>query len=173
MGRFLLLPERSELWAEARSSLHPVRVHTAGLSGVIEAELGAFGVMLTTPTRVELEARLLRSGHGLIDAELQRRLESQIYPTIRAELTGGVVGRDGLRLTGALTFHGVTRTLEVEVTIRELDPTTLIIEGGRAIDLREFSLTPPAFLMFRVDPRVEVKARLVAVRDESGGASDS
>ncbi|HVP61705.1 MAG TPA: YceI family protein [Myxococcaceae bacterium] len=165
MARFRLVPEQSELWAEARSRLHPVRVHTAGLTGVVEAEFGANGAMLATPTHVELEARLLRSGHGLLDGELQRRLETRTYPRIRAELTGVVVAGDGLRLTGALTFHGVTRSLEVDVTVRQLDPACLVIEGARVIDMREFALPPPSFLMFKVQPEVQVRARLVAEHD--------
>jgi len=71
-----------------------------------------------------------------------------------------------LRLTGALTFHGVTRTLEVEVTVVQTDPGTLVIEGARSIDLREFDVPPPSFLLFRVDPLVKVRARLVARRTE-------
>jgi polyisoprenoid-binding protein YceI len=167
MARFTLLAEKSELWAEARSSLHPVRVHTAGLRGVIEAELGGQQPMLASPTHVELEASRLRSGNGLVDGELQRRIDTRSYPTIRAELTEGARGSAAgtLLLTGALTFHGVTRALDVEVTVRQDGPSTLIIEGGRAIDMRDFGLAAPSFLMFRMDPRVQVRARLVAIRE--------
>ncbi|MGZ6097292.1 MAG: YceI family protein [Myxococcaceae bacterium] len=164
MARFVLVPERSELWAEARSSLHPVRVHTVGLTGEIEAEPGGERVLLATPTRISLEAARLRSGQGLVDGELQRRIEIARYPTIRAELVAAApgAGPDTLRLTGTLSFHGVTRTLEVEVTVRCQDAATLLVEGGRSIDMRDFGLPPPSFLMFKVDPLVQVRARLVA-----------
>ena len=167
MARFRLVAEKSELWAEARSSLHPVRVHTAGLSGVVEAELGSGQPTLGMPTHVELEARRLRSGNRLLDAEMERRLDTRSHPTIRAELTGVASGSSPgtLRLTGALTFHGITCTLEVEVTVREESPTVLIVEGGRPIDIRDFGLQPPSLLLFRVDPRVQVQARLVAIRE--------
>lgn len=163
MARFRLVPEQSELWAEARSSLHPVRVHTAGLTGIVEVDLGGARPLLTTPTHVELEAGRLHSGNRLVDGELQRRIDPRAYPTIRAELAEASPGEgpDTLRLTGTLTFHGVTRTLEVEVKIRQPDPLILVLEGGRAIDLRDFGLPPPSFLMFRMDPRVQVRARLV------------
>ncbi len=167
MARFTLIAEKSELWAEARSSLHPVRVHTAGLRGVVEAVLGAGEPMLGRPTHVEIEASRLRSGNGLVDGELQRRIDTRSHPTIRAELTEVARGSSGgtLRLTGALTFHGVTRMLDVEVTVRQGAPGTLIIEGGRAIDLRDFGLSPPSFLMFKMQPEVQVRARLVAERE--------
>lgn len=169
MARFRISPERSELWAEARSTLHPVRIHTAGLEGVVEAEAdeGTTPPRLGMPTYVEVPTQRLRSGNGLVDGELQRRLDARKFPRIRGDLRS--IADDGTgrsRLTGELTLHGVTRTLDVEVTIRRLDPRTLQIEGGRAIDMRDFGLPPPSFLMFRMQPEVQVRARLVAEREE-------
>jgi len=166
MARFLLVAEQSELWAEARSSLHPVRVHTSGLTGVVEVELGGERPLLAPPTQVELEVRRLRSGNALVDGELQRRIDPRSYPSIRAELIGvaPTASGDRLRLSGTLTFHGITRTLEVEVTVRHAGPSTVVIEGGQAIDVRDFGLPPPSFLMFKIQPEVQVKARLVARR---------
>jgi polyisoprenoid-binding protein YceI len=167
MARFRLDPLQSELWAEARSRLHPVRVHTSGLTGVVEAEIGETRPMLATPTHVEVEARRLRSGNALIDGELQRRIDTRTHPSIRAELTGVAPGAapDTLRLTGTLSFHGVTRTLEVEVTVRQRDAGTLEVEGARPIDMRDFGLAPPSFLVFRMEPEVQVRAKLVARRE--------
>ena len=168
MPRFRISPQRSELWAEARSSLHPVRVHTAGLEGVVEAELADDPARLGTPTYVEVETQRLRSGNGLVDGELQRRLDPGEFPRIRGELirSTAVNPAGTSRLTGELTLHGVTQTLEVDVTVRQLDPRTLEIAGGRAIDMRDFGLTPPSLLMFRMQPEVQVRARLVAERED-------
>jgi len=169
MARFVLVPERSELWAEARSTLHPVRVHTIGLTGEIAAEVGGERILLATPTQVDFESRRLRSGGALIDRELQRRLDVPRYPSIRAELVTASPGvePDSLRLIGTLGFHGVTRTLDVEVKVRLEDSATLLVEGGRPIDMRDFGLPPPSFLLFKVDPLVQVRARLVARKDEA------
>jgi len=169
LARFRISPERSELWAEARSTLHPVRIHTAGLEGVVEVEAGdgATPPRLGTPTHVEVETQRLRSGNALIDGELQRRLDARKFPHIRGELRSVAADATGRsRLTGELTLHGVTRTLDVEVTIRRLDSRTLQIDGGRAIDMRDFGLPPPSFLMFRMQPEVQVRARLVAERED-------
>jgi polyisoprenoid-binding protein YceI len=114
-----------------------------------------------------VETQRLRSGNALVDGELQRRLDSRKFPRVRGALTASAAGSSPgtWRLTGELTLHGVTRTLEVEVTVRQLDPRTLEIEGGRAIDMRDFGLPPPSFLMFRMQPEVQVRARLVAERE--------
>ena len=167
MARFRISPQRSELWAQARSSLHPVRVHTSGLEGVVEAELVDGRVELRTPTYVQVETQRLRSGNALVDGELQRRLEARKFPRIRGELTGLGAGNGPgtTRLTGELTLHGVTRKLDVDVTVRQLDARTLEIEGARAIDMRDFGWPPPSFLMFKMHPEVQVRARLVAERE--------
>jgi len=134
---------------------------------VVEAELEDGGPRLGTPTYVEVETKRLRSGNVLVDGELQRRLDSRQFPRIRGELTRSVAGNGvGTNLlTGERTLHGVTRTLDVEVTVRQLDPSTLEIEGRRAIDMRDFGLPPPSFLMFRMQPEVQVRARLIAERE--------
>jgi polyisoprenoid-binding protein YceI len=167
VARFRISPQQSELWAEARSSLHPVTVHTTGLEGVVEAELVDGRSALSMPTHVEVEAQRLRSGNGLVDGELQRRLDVRKFPRIRAEVTRVAPGsKPGTsRLTGELTFHGISRTLDVEVTVRQVDERTLEIEGARAIDMRDFGLPPPSFLMFKMQPEVQVKAKLVAQRE--------
>jgi polyisoprenoid-binding protein YceI len=168
VARFRITPHQSELWAEARSSLHPVHVRTSGLEGVVEAQLVDGQAELTTPTYVEMETSRLRSGNGLVDGELQRRLDARKFPRIRAELkrvTSGT-GPGKARLSGALTLHGVTRELDVDVSVRVVDEKTLEIEGGRAIDMRDFGLPPPSFLMFRMAPDVQIRAKLVAKRED-------
>jgi len=167
LARFRISPQRSELWAEARSSLHPVRIHTSGLEGIVEAELVDGQLELRTPTYVEVETQRLRSGNALVDGELQRRLDARKFPRIRGELTGvGAGSGPGTsRLTGELTIHGVTRKLEVQVTLRLVDPSTVEIEGARSIDMRDFGLPPPSFLMFKMQAEVQVRARLVAERE--------
>lgn len=167
MARFRVSSEKSELWAEARSSLHPIHIHTAGLEGMVEAELVDGRPVLSTPTWVEVETQRLRSGNGLVDGELQRRLDARTFPRIRGELRSVVAGSSPgtSRLTGELTLHGITRTLDVEVTVQQVDEQTLEMEGGRAIDMRDYGLQPPSLLMFKMQPEVQVRAKLVARRE--------
>jgi polyisoprenoid-binding protein YceI len=168
MARFRLVPEQCALWAVASSALHRVRVHTTGLTGMLEAQLEKHPPVLSVPTHVELAANRLRSGNAVVDSELQRRIDSRAHPTIRADLLSAVVASAPgiLRITGTLSFHGVTRTLDVEVTVVQREPDLLVVEGARTIDMRDFGLPPPSFLMFRMDPKVQVRAQLVARRDD-------
>src|ERR1700737_2374184 len=70
-------------------------------------------------------------------------------------------------LRGDLTLHGVSRSLEVEVLVRAPDPDTLEVEGEKTIDMRDFNLAPPHFLIFKVEPTVRIRPKLVGRRRAS------
>lgn len=164
MSRWRVVPEKSRLWAEARSSLHPVRVETSGLVGEVEAEVADGRVRLGAPFRVEIDAERLRSNNGLMDMELQRRLETKKYPRVIGAVAQVSDSGSSWRLRGELTLHGVARAEEALVVARLVDADTIELEGEKVIDMRDYGLNPPRFLMLRVHPDVRVRARLVAVR---------
>lgn len=160
-----MIPEQSRLWAEARSSLHPVRVETNGLTGEIEADVANTDVRLGAPFSVEVDAEKLKSGNSLVDGELARRLDVRKFPRVRGavrEVESTSPGR--WRLRGDLSIHGVSRPTDTEVAVRLVDPDTIEIEGEKTIDMRDHGLTPPKFLIFRVQPDVKVRALLRARR---------
>jgi polyisoprenoid-binding protein YceI len=166
MARYRVVPEKSRLWAEARSSLHPIKIETSGLTGTIEAEVTEGQATLGAPFHVEMDVERLRSGNVLVDGELQRRLETRKFRAVVGAVRE-VVRRDSGRwfLRGELTLHGVARLTDAEVTVRVVDDKTIEIEGEKVIDMQDYGLTPPKLLMFRVYPEVKVRARLVAERE--------
>jgi polyisoprenoid-binding protein YceI len=163
VSRYVVVPELSRVWAEARSSLHPIRVETPGFQGEIEAEEADGQVRLVPPTRISLAVGLLKSSNELVDAELRRKLDARRFPRILGELRE-MKPSSGPRsvLRGILTLHGVSREMEVEVTVRAAEDETLEVEGEKMLDMREFGLVPPRFLIFKVEPLVRIRAKLVA-----------
>lgn len=163
MARCRIDPNRSRLWADARSSLHPIHVETDGFEGHVEIDASG-SAQMALPIRVELAAEVVRSGNALLDRELQRRLEVQKYPRVIGEarelkVLDVAAGRYWVR--GDLTLHGVSRALETEMVLRS-DEKTIELVGEKVIDMREFDLTPPKLFIFRVYPEVRVRVRLVA-----------
>ena len=167
MTRFRIVPERSKVFIEASSSVHPIHGEAAGLEGSINADFDGDGLDLSSlpEMSVELPVEALKSGNKLEDAEMMRRIDARRYPRIK-----GVVrdikpkGDDGRYLmTGELTFHGVTQSVDGEVTIRRQDDETVVIEGEREFDIRDFNVTPPKILMLKVHPEVKVRIRVEAV----------
>ena len=167
MARFRIVPERSKVVIEATSSVHPIHGEASGLEGSINADFDGDGLDLSSPPEmtVELPVEALKSGNKLEDGEMMRRIDARRFPRIK-----GVVrdikpkGDDGRYfMTGDLTFHGVTQTVDGEVTIRRQDDKTLVIEGEREFDIRDFNVTPPKILMLKVHPDVKVRIRVEAV----------
>ncbi|HEX6476828.1 MAG TPA: YceI family protein [Acidimicrobiales bacterium] len=163
--RFAIVPERSRVWIEARSSLHPIHSTTSGLEGWLDMEVagGRVDPSGTTQGRLELAVDLLSSGNPINDREMKRRIDARRYPTITGELTGIEDIDDGdYRVRGDLTFRGVTQSYEGRMEIVLLDDGSLSLEGERVFDIREFGMQPPKILMLRVYPEVSVRVSIVA-----------
>jgi hypothetical protein len=73
------VPERSLFWAEARSSVHPIRVETDGFTGFLELELEGDQLKVMRPSAVRSSSKsIAQTGNGLCDRELERRLEAPL-----------------------------------------------------------------------------------------------
>jgi polyisoprenoid-binding protein YceI len=159
MATFRIVPERSVVSIAARSSLHPINGEAHGLEGSVDLSTGLGG-------RIELPVASLRSGNPLYDAEMHRRVDARRHPTIVGEVVEATPLDDPgrWRILGDLTFHGVTRQVEGEVSVEAPDPDTLVIEGEHVFDVRDFGVRPPRIGFLRVHPDVNVAIRIEATR---------
>jgi hypothetical protein len=169
MARYRILPDRSRVYIDARSSLHPIHTETAGLEGWLELEIEPAGrVDVTAPAagHLELAVSRLSSGHPLEDRELRRRIDARRYPVISGDLAVMKdADTDGTCLVGGdLTFRGVTRRYEDRMRIQVLDGGVLRLTGQATFDVRDFGMEPPRLLMFKVEPNVAVRVDIVAER---------
>ena len=163
MPTFRISPEQSTVWIEAKSSVHPIHGEASGLAGSIEAGVADGRLDLSGPVeiRIELPVSNLQSGKALEDAEMMRRIDARRFPTIRGKVND-ITEVDGrYRMSGDLTFHGVTRQVDGEVSL-SADNGSLVFEGEHIFDIREFGVQPPKILMLKVHPDVKVRVRVVA-----------
>jgi polyisoprenoid-binding protein YceI len=167
--RYKIAPERSHVWIDARSNVHPIHSSTDGLEGHIELEFSSGGVDPTPPPtgKLSLSVNKLSSGNRLEDRELHKRIDSRRYPTIQGEL--GMIENSGdngsYRVSGDITFRGVSCHHEGLMNIKSLDDQTLQLDGSSRFDIREFGMEPPRMLMLKVEPEVDVRVEIVAVRE--------
>jgi polyisoprenoid-binding protein YceI len=108
----------------------------------------------------------LRSGNPLQDRELLRRIDADRYRRITGDARK-VQEADGdgrYLVSGDVSFHGATRTVEGEVRVGAPDERTVVVEGEQIFDIRDFNLKPPKVLMFRVEPEVKVRIQVTAER---------
>jgi polyisoprenoid-binding protein YceI len=171
VAHYRIVPERSQVLIDAKSSLHPIHTRTDGLDGSLEMEvLGSDRVNLQSSSKATLSFPVdrLKSGNAFEDRELKRRIDARRYPTIDGEL-GELreAGQPGRYLaSGDLTFRGVTNTYEDEITITEVDERTLRIAGEHTFDIRDFGMEPPRILMLKVEPNVNVRVEIIAQKED-------
>ena len=176
--RFHLVPERSAVLIEARSSVGPITFGALGITGeiaVVEAA-GQLGADEATTAHLEIPVNELSSGNGLYDAELRRRVDASRFPTASLDLDRCLVAGTGdhLVLEGRISFHGVARTLRGPITAGVPRPGQLTASGEQMLDIRDFGVSSPTVLMLRIYPQVVVKlqieAELVAYDGDGGRA---
>lgn len=148
--------------------MHPIHGEAEGLEGSIEADMAEGRLNVTGEPRIQIELPVekLRSGKKLEDVEMMRRIDARRYPRITGETTELKENNGRYHIRGDLTFHGVTRQVEGEVTISTPDERSLVIEGEQIFDIRDFGVEPPKILMLKVHPDVRVRVKVVA-RQES------
>jgi polyisoprenoid-binding protein YceI len=163
--RFTFDPDRSCVWVNAHSSVHPINTQARGLAGWVDVALLSDGHLdLDAPISGQLEVSVdrLSSGNQLYDRELRRRIDARRYPLIVGQITGvrltGIPNR--YQVAGDLSFHGEVRSFEHEMTIEVRDGPSIELNGQKVFDIREFAMKPPSMLMLRVYPEVEVRVEL-------------
>jgi len=170
VARYRILPDRSRVWIEARSNVHPIHSSTEGLEGYIDIDLDGDGRLAgdaKPEARLSLAVSRLQSGNRLEDRELQKRIDARRYPTIVGTLDQMVSsGIDGSYVvSGEITFRGVARPHEDRMTLESLDEGRIQLAGSSRFDIRDFGMEPPRVLMLRVEPEVDVRVEIVAEKE--------
>jgi polyisoprenoid-binding protein YceI len=171
MARFRILPEASAVFIDARSSVHPINTKTEGLEGFVDLRIRDDGKIDLTDApsgELSLSVERMKSGNPLEDRELRRRIDARRFPTIDGRMTAMQATSEHGRylVAGDVTFKGVTRSYEEEITVTPIDDGgRLRLEGAAEFDVRDFGMEPPRILMLRVYPEVRVRIDVVAEKE--------
>ncbi len=156
------------MWIDARSNVHPIHTEAVGLEGWLELDAsdGRINADQTTRGHLEFPIDNLQSGNALEDREMRRRTDARRYPTIAGDLKAMKQTEDASRyvVSGDLTFRGVARTYEDDMTVK-LDDGTVTLAGQSTFDIRDFGMEPPRILMLKVQPEVTVRVEIVAEKE--------
>ena len=127
---------------------------------------GVIDAASRTAGQLSLAVNRLSAGHPVEDRELQRRIDASRYPKIEGVLDQIVPSGDNgnYRVSGDITFRGVARRCDDEMTVAALDADTVQLTGKSRFDIRDFGMEPPRVLMFRMEPEVGVSVEIVAAK---------
>lgn len=171
MSRYRIVPERSHVWIDARSNVHPIHSGTDGLEGFVELEIGSDGEVdlgVKPPSgKLSLQVSRLSSGNGMEDRELQKRIDARRYPTIDGVITSveRSAGANTYRVNGEVTFRGVLRPHSDQMTIFSSGDSTIELAGSSSFDIRDFGMDPPRILVLKVQPDVDIRVEIVAEKE--------
>jgi DNA-binding PadR family transcriptional regulator len=168
--RFRLVPDRSVVLVEVRSTVGPISFGALGVTGWVEADMADGGIRRGTQpaARVEIAVDGLRSGNSVYDAELLRRISARRFPLATLDLRDCVASgsENRYRLTGELNFHGVSRPVNGTVNVEIGADRRLVITGEQVVDIRDFDVPSPTVLMLRIYPDVRVRLHVEADLEE-------
>jgi PadR family transcriptional regulator PadR len=171
--RFAVVPDRSVVLIEARSTVGPITFGAVGISGTIEAEVhdGQVQPGRAPSAHLEIDVTGLRSGNGLYDAELLRRIDARRHPVVALDLRGAsaVGSLDRFHVDGEVTVHGTTRPIHGTVNVCLPSPGKLVVSGEQVFDIRDFDIASPTVLMLRIYPDVLVQLQVEAEPMDAAG----
>jgi len=157
-NRYVVVPSETKLEFIASSSLHPVKGSASELRGQLEVGWN--------DGDVEFAVERLRSGNDMQDRQMWKLLDSKRNPRVVADLRElQPAGPRQYAASGDITLAGKTRRYTGELGVAR-DGGRVTVDGRLPLDIRDFGLKPPRFLMFTVAPVVEVRLRLVAAEQE-------
>jgi polyisoprenoid-binding protein YceI len=158
------------VWIDARSNVHPIHSATDGLEGYIEIEIepdGGVDPTIPAAGQLSLSVDKLKSGNRMEDRELQKRIDARRFPTITGVLSKieHADENGNYRVSGDITFRGVSRHHEDLMTISRIDGQTIQLDGKSRFDIRSFGMEPPRVLLLKVEPEVDVRVEIFAVKE--------
>jgi hypothetical protein len=150
---------RAEIWFDARASVADFQGRTTVATGTLEW--------------VEVRWRDIDTKNGTRNRHMLRTVEEERFPVIRFDLTGATGDTGQVRLSGALTLHGVSQPVEWPAVVR-LDADSLSVAADFSVDMRDYGIKPPVrFVIARMGAVVNVHVRLVFLRKTKPGAECS
>ena len=168
MTRYELDPDQSQVWIEGTSSVHPIHATATGLTGWVDVTTRS-GRLTAKPAfagEVRVAVDRLQSGNPLVDRETRRRIDAKRHP----EIVGTVVEasrevEDRVAVAGDIAFRGEVSRVEGSVTVI-VDGPEVVLEGSQRLDVRDWGLQPPKVALLRVHPEIDVRIRLVGLRND-------
>lgn len=163
LGLFIFIGAFAQVKYSSKNNLSLILSGTSTLhdwdmkssQGILEASFtlnaagaitGVSGLSFTTP------ATALKSGHDAMDKNAYKALKTDKAPSITytastATITNLNGGEYLVKSTGKLTIAGATLDAEVSATCKVNADKTISVMGSKKISMKEFSMTPPTFMM--------------------------
>jgi polyisoprenoid-binding protein YceI len=100
------------------------------------------------------------SGNSNRDSHTIEALEALKYPNITFSASNIQDTGNSLVVKGNLTFHGVTKPIELKAT-KTLTKTNLKIEGNFTVNMVDYGVEPPGLMGVKADEKINLNYKMV------------
>lgn len=98
----------------------------------------------------QIDVMTFNSGNSNRDSHAMEVIDAITYPDVMFSSTSIVQNGDSLKVTGNLTFHGITKTIVIAAATK-WPPNRFVVNGAFDISLTEFKVERPSLLMVKCD----------------------
>jgi polyisoprenoid-binding protein YceI len=122
-----------------------------GTTTTVRGEMSGGGSLAEVRGWVDAPVSTLLTGNGHRDKDLNKSLESNLYPTIRFDLTGVTPGAErgdtvDVVLQGRFNIHGVTREASIPAVVIT-QPDAIRVRGDTPLSLKDYKIQGLSKLM--------------------------
>jgi polyisoprenoid-binding protein YceI len=122
-----------------------------GTTTTVRGELSGGGNLSEVRGWVDAPVSALVTGNGHRDKDLNKSLQSDLYPTIRFDLTSVTPGAErgdtvDVLLKGRFNIHGVTREASIPATV-VTQPDAIYVHGDTPLNLKDYKIEGLSKLM--------------------------
>jgi len=181
-GRAYKLGSGSRLDLEGTATIGEYRCETREIDGSAtlaasnEADYGSPGSgAARSKVRVAILVRSFECGKRAMNSDMYNAMKADSFPSIAYELRHAEIHPDSeavdsartLDTSGELTIAGVTRIVEMSVTIRQMSPNRFRVFGSKDLSMHDFGIIPPTALwgLIKADDKLIVSFDLVAIEE--------
>jgi polyisoprenoid-binding protein YceI len=183
-GRTYKLESGSRLNLEGTATIGEYKCETreidgsATLAGSKEANNGSpDSGAARSRVLVAILVRSFECGKRAMNSDMYNAMKADSFPSIAYELKHAEIHPDSeaadsartLDTSGELTIAGVTRLVEMSVTIRQVSPNRFRVFGSKDLSMHDFGITPPTALwgLIKAEDKLIVSFDLVAREEPS------
>jgi polyisoprenoid-binding protein YceI len=122
-----------------------------GATATVRGEMSGGGSLAEVRGWVDAPVSTLATGNGHRDRDLNKSLQSDLYPTIRFDLTGVTPGAERgdtveVVLQGRFNIHGVSRDASIPATV-VIQQDAMRVRGDTPLSLKDYRIEGLSKLM--------------------------
>ena len=144
---FELIKDESSVTYHLVHPLHKIEATSKDVQYALDADVTTKEIKRVS---AQVDVTTFDSGNSNRDSHAMEVIDAISYPEVNFVSTSIVQAGDSVHVKGKLTFHGITKDVDIAGTSTWSD-SKLVLRGGLSVSLAAFSIERPALLLIPVE----------------------